>query len=1306
MPETKIDVGNKINILERKMRLLKRSIGGIGDVRPQDVEDEGIKGFEASFNAAQKDWVEFCAVWDQIDSLYVGIGEGDKFPSKEWLGIYDNIRREIVKANGTLLILQERSSSKVSKMNESSHHSSFSPELDKIPIPSFSGDLLKWVHFRDTFQSLIHNRINLSKVEKFHYLLTALKGEAAVLVSMFPVAEDSYDQAWSKVVKTYDNPRVLARLLIHRIVDCEVPSHRMEHQRYEAFLTGVADSIEAFNRLKIEDPCDFVLSTLALRVLDPETRKQFELSRGNSKDLPRTMDVINFVRQRKLALKMSQDIQGVPSRSGGSSNSRQNRQNKNFPLQKSVSFHAAGSPRRYQGSNRTNDMQCSLCKGPHHLGRCEKLKNVPSEERYALLMNWRVCFNCLSKGHQVKECQSKFRCRHCGGKHHTTIHREANKEKVDSISNKAEDMPEMRTEDKSFIGFGSADPIPHPSSVLLGTVSVLVEGIMGDYRSAHALVDSGSQHSFVTSTLARKIGAKILPSHISITGLAGSALPSNLVKGAANCTIRPNDGRKEFKITALVIDHITSQLPVVSLPVSITSQFTHLPLADHRFGEPKTLDILIGGDLFHKIITGASIPSEVEGLSLIPTSFGLVVAGVLRDCPSVSHPSFFIEENALLEDQMKSFWEIEEPRPIDRTKPEDAYCEEFFVQTVTQDETGRFTVRLPFKEGIPVGENKDIAYRRFYALETRFKKNPEFRLKYSQFMREYLDLGHMSPAKSESAYLIPHHGIWQEGPSGNLKLRVVFDASCTSSTGYSLNDALIAGPRLQEDLSNVLILFRSFAIPLCADMVKMYRQINIHEEDRKFQHILWRDNPCEKIQVMQLNTVTYGLKPSAFQALRVVRQLAQDNKSRFPLAARCILENSYVDDLCGGADNLEDAQRLRRELCSLLSSGGFTLSKWASNEPNLLLPSEEIVDQVAIQIDDVTKILGLLWNASSDSFSYSVKTPHSNLVTKRHILSSISRIFDPLGLLAPVIFSAKSLMQEVWRAKTDWDEQLPSCLEESWKELIADWELLSTIFVPRHITQPNATNRLVGFCDASLKGYGAAAYLHSESLDGKIKVSLIKAKTKVAPLKFTTIPRLELCAAVLLSKLISSLPHSLAFHVTCFSDSQVVLSWLHTPVHDLKVFEANRVSQILDVVPAHRWHHVSSEDNPADLASRGCSPKILKDSKLWWSGPFWLRAPASDWSDVKPDFPGTSLHSASSQRDEIQDETILSRFSSFPVMIRTIARIIRLVRRDPASTKVSSTISAEEFEEAELRCIMLIQRSHFPRQLYKNLCDK
>ena len=290
-----------------------------------------------------------------------------------------------------------------------------------------------------------------------------------------------------------------------------------------------------------------------------------------------------------------------------------------------------------------------------------------------------------------------------------------------------------------------------------------------------------------------------------------------------------------------------------------------------------------------------------------------------------------------LQFDLERFWTLEEVN-ISKTSwsNEDLYCEEHFKKHIKRNSEGRYIVALPFKQSAKnLGESRQIALKRLMFLEKRFKKNIDLKNKYTDVINNYLELNHMSPIQTTDAsgFYLPHHAVIKES-SNTTKLRVVFDASMKSTNGNSLNDNLLVGPTIQDDLFSQLLQFRTYKYVIIGDIEKMYRQFLIREEDRIYQKILWFDNG--EIREYALNTVTFGVNPAPFLAIRCLHQLAEDEGNKFPLASRVLKKNMYVDNMLTGANCKDEAREICHQMINILQTAGLKMYQWASNDNEIL----------------------------------------------------------------------------------------------------------------------------------------------------------------------------------------------------------------------------------------------------------------------------------------------------------------------------------------------------------------------------------
>ncbi|XP_055522482.1 uncharacterized protein LOC129716673 [Wyeomyia smithii] len=690
------------------------------------------------------------------------------------------------------------------------------------------------------------------------------------------------------------------------------------------------------------------------------------------------------------------------------------------------------------------------------------------------------------------------------------------------------------------------------------------------------------------------------------TALSGKlAVRSRSSKKSRSTHFGNGDAYRGYKVD-VEEDRLTSELPLRPVDITTWPIPESIKLADPQFHHPGKISILLGNKLFFSLIEPGTIKlSANDSLPVLQnTKLGWVVSGGYKEAESSLNssvsPCLVIATNDVLSQQISRFWELEEyinPKP--HMSDQELLCEDHFLKYTTRDSLGRFIVRLPFlKNPATLGNSREIAIRRLLHLEQKLDKNILLKQQYHEFMREYIQLGHMlvaTNASSKLAIFLPHHCVVKEA-STTTKCRVVFDASAKTSSGESLNDVLMVGPVLQDSLIDILLRFRYPTVVLTADIQKMYRMVQLHEDDRNFQRILWRWTKEESICEYRLSTVTYGTKSASY------------------LATKCTVEKAvrgiYVDDVITGADTLDEAIILRSQLSSLFGSGGFHLRKWASNCASALtgVPKADIELKVPIELDesDTIKTLGIHWQPCSDELRFSYHPTQILQPTKRSILSQIASLFDPLGLLTPIVIKAKFIMQRLWELKVAWDASPPGELVNAWYDLLQSLSSLNSFQIPRRVVSTRSTSHLVlhGYSDASERAMGACVHVRTINGFDTIASHLLCAKSKLAPIgnKRTTLLRLELVAMRILARLIKNVTAAVEqpfYEIRAWTDSQVALAWINGGASRWKTFVANRVAEIVTHLPAINWGHIDTHLNPADLISRGVVPEKLKDCSLW-----------------------------------------------------------------------------------------------------------
>ncbi|XP_072389396.1 uncharacterized protein [Diabrotica undecimpunctata] len=1141
--------------------------------------------------------------------------------------------------------------------------------LPTINLPSFEGDYDTWLFFRDTFNSIIHTNSELSNIQKFHYLRLSLKGIAADTIRNLDISDATYATAWSLLRERFENKPLLVNNHIKKLFNLPNIS-RNSHNDLRALLDGLQRHLRSLESLQIDitgwDPLIIYLVTTKL---DNTSHREWEQSlKDNATNLPTLNELTEFLKGKCRVLE-----------------SLNNHDDKLRTKAKSF----------VSTNNNSNTLNCSLCSQNHLIYSCPNFSKLQPTSRLNEAKRLKLCINCLRSGHPTKNCKSSG-CRKCGKPHHTLLHFHNSIQNTPNLEASSSQTPSNQTTNS----LTTHNHFASSSQILLSTVLIKVFDSKGNMHEARALLDSGSESNFITQRLLNTLKLHTTAIDFSVYGINQT---NSVVHLKTSLTFKSNTINFTRTISCLVMPEITGRLPSVTLNRESLNIPSNVTLADPHFNVSSPIDILIGADTFWDLLCVGQIKLSHGQPTLHKTKLGWIVSGPIPFL-SRNKTNCHFSSNRNLENQLQKFWELEE---FPRTKffsEEELQCEKHFKETTSFDSTGRFIVSLPLKLPLSnLGNSEISATKRFFSLEKKLNSNPTLKADYIQFISEYSSLNHMSKLPpnlvSHPDFFLPHHCVYK----GN-KIRVVFDGSAKTDTGFSLNDILMVGPTLQDDLFTIILRFRKHKFALTADIVKMYRQILIKENQRCLQKILWRSDPNSSIETYTLNTVTYGTASASFLATRCVQEVAHIYSDKFPDISSIILRDFYVDDLHTGASTLDELKRIQSLTTELLSKHGFHLSKWKSNSTELKIDN---IDNTPLDIgsNETVKTLGLFWNPKLDVFFFNVQpTANNSRITKRHILSAISKIFDPLGLLAAVTITAKIILQDLWRLKISWDEVVPMNIHTKWSNYQSQLVNLNKLQFPRYITVSNFTSiQLHGFSDASTAAYGACIFIRSLDAQGNISCYLLCAKTRVAPLKhILTVPRLELSGALLLSELVDKVKQSLQINfdeIVYWCDSNIVLAWINTSPNLLKPFVANRISQIQSLTNSNSWRYINTQENPADLLSRGISPTALQNSDLWFHGPPWLLLSENLWphqpfKQVKI----PELRSSVNLSVRIcMNLDIIYKISSLTKLQRIVAYILRFCKNSRLTMpeRTFTNLTCEEIACSLICLIRIVQNQSF-----------
>ncbi|KAJ8954811.1 hypothetical protein NQ314_007014, partial [Rhamnusium bicolor] len=578
--------------------------------------------------------------------------------------------------------------------------------LKKLEVPEFNGDPKRWPMFFETFKSLVHNNSNLNNTTKMHYLAGALKGRALdVCASVVPTPEN-YVVFWETLVSKYQDDRLLADIYFSQMLDFKT-AHQESAACLNNFLEKFDTSVNAIKHLNIPDLLDFFIASLALSKLDSQTRKLFEMSKHS--EIPTYKEIIDFVKnQRKALSSLSKNNQTSFVKQNNSGNSTY--RSKSVP-HSFVTNNSGGENKKLYKSLTGN---CTICKQLHSVFQCSDFLKLTPRERYSLAKEKKLCLNCLSSIHRIADCKSTNVCSICRFRHHSLLHFDKSCSNTNNNNNNVREnisldiassnqspIDEHINPPNNFCST-SSNQITQNYTTLLSTAVVNIMSVSGEYKTARFLIDTGSQAHFITTKCCQRLKLPYQKYRSTVNGIGGH----QNVLGYVNLVLSSRfDSSIQYPIYALVIDKVTDRLPTTKIPVKSLSYLRHIQLADEQFYEPSKIDGIIGASLFLHILGNSKVVGPPNLPMAVQTSLGYIVMGNVPT-PTImevaNSQTFCSIIKPSLEQILHKFWEIEEIPAPPVLNQEDAECENIFITTTTREETGRFTVALPFKEYPPV----------------------------------------------------------------------------------------------------------------------------------------------------------------------------------------------------------------------------------------------------------------------------------------------------------------------------------------------------------------------------------------------------------------------------------------------------------------------------------------------------------------------------------------------------------------------------------------------------------------------------
>ena len=1195
--------------------------------------------------------------------------------------------------------------------------------LEKIKMPRFDGELRDYPQFKRDFEKQVMPNLNINTAP---YTLRSCLG-------MEPLAhvksvDDDIQAMWERLDSKYGDPAKVADAIINSIQNVKCIKEG-EHKKFIQFVNVIEEGYRDLCNLKLEKEITTTSSiSIIEKRLPPDVMKEWaRLVSNDTSTIDKTdkfPSLLRFLLNLKRALEYQNAELRLSSEKIKGSVNHTDKKDDN-PVE--------------QQRNTKQNRQCLIHEnGNHWTSECRVYLSKPIEEKEKIVKEKGACWSCLRRGHRSQQCRSKRICNvnNCKRTHHSTLHQE----KKEEPSPKQEETP------PSVSGTASVC-----DSTDVDTCLLQIQKIRSPKGWVNVLWDNGASLSFITNAKAeaeKLRGTKVQLSLVKVGG-ENEALISYKYK----LPLFDLQGNRIY-FDVYGIDKITSDIQNVKID-GIAKHFNNIPKED-LVRPTGTVDVLIGYEYanYHP-----QKEKNVDHLLLLKNRFGRCLGGTHSSIKNMNEeqPLRNIRAHHVRAVRIEDFYNIENLGINCNPRCGGCKCGKCSVGSKNysikeEKELALIDKNLKYDEenkvwiaGYPwirdpyeLPDNKRVAFSMLMSTERRLMKNKAHADVYQKQIEDMIARGvarKLSQDELQSykgpIHYISHHEVLKPD-SKSTPVRIVFNSSA-NYMGHVLNEYWAKGPDLLNELLGILIRFRENEIAIIGDVKKMYHTVRTQEIDHHTHRFLWRDfNTSQHPNTYIIQRVSFGDRPSGTIATLALRKTAERLKQQYPEAANVIINNTYMDDLIESVPTLKDAKKLASDMEKVLITGGFQIKEWMysynASHVQSILP---VTPNTATE-----KVLGVEWNTNQDELCFKVKlnlqgkmkkkNPKPiacDALTKRKILSQVNSIYDPLGLAGPVTVKAKILMRQLWISDLtlDWDDPIPSDHTKDWMIFFDDLPGMNEVKIRRCMKAPNTVGNpiLIIFSDGSTNAYGACAYARWKLTTGEFDSHLIISKNRLTPVKKISIDRIELCGAVLSSRLKTTITSHCRYkfeRIIYIVDSQIVHAMIQKENYGYNTFAAVRVGEIQENTDPENWYWTESKNNIADWLTRGKKSNEIGMYTLWQKGPDFLKLPESAWPITRT---YTQQHAnviTHTKPDEAVNDSLakrinIDRFSTYNKLIHTTARILAMYNKTHKMTfkNASRPLTPDDISKAETFWIHEAQKSmqrDIDKGKYKRLCPR